>query len=206
MKDAVIQEMLRVAHALAAQGLCPDSGVIAARADANSVYVSRPGAVFFSLCEADVCAVTQNGEALPTGACGEACRLLFSRPKLAGALLLHSPYALTLSRTATSMRARLDDTAQIAGGCIRVSPDASAASLRRAMGRNFGCFIKDAGMLTVGRSLHEAYVAALVLEKGARAESEGALFGGAKPLPLLDCMLMRCVYLIKYSKQQEKNA
>ncbi len=206
MKDAVIQEMLSLAHALAAQGLCHDTGVIAARADATCVYVSRPGAAFFSLSEADVFAVTQDGEALPADACGEVCKLLFSRPKLAGALLLHSPYALTRSRTATRMRASLDDTAQIAGGCIRVSPDARTDNLRRALGRNFGCLIQDAGMLTVGRSLHEAYVAALVLEKGARAEMEGALFGGAKPLPLLDCTLMRCVYLTKYSKQQEKNA
>lgn len=205
MKDALIEEMLSCAHALAKQGLCASGGVIAAREDESSILISRPGAAFSALSHADILTVTQNDGTLPAGDCAEVCRLLFSRPRLKGALLLQSPFSSALSHSAVQMRASLDDTAQIAGGRIRVSPTTHARAMRRALGRNFGCLLKDNGMLTVGRSVHEAYVAALVLEKGARAEVEGKPFGGAKPLPLLDCLLMRFVYLKKYSKIQEKN-
>ncbi len=201
MNTNIVNEMLKYAHSLASLGMGGADGVIAARADETHVLVSAPGEAFAALSGKDI---SEHALQEP-GTYPEILRIFAARPDLRGLLLLDNPYSRTVSETKRSMRVSLDDTAQIAGGRIRKAASRSAADVLPCIRKNFGCFIAGYGQLTVGRSLHEAYVAALVLAKGAQAEVQAVPFGGAKPLSALDCAIMRTVYLKKYSKMQEQS-
>lgn len=199
MNDARTTELIELAHRLSALGLTGGGDVIAARCDGAHILISD-GADFAALTPEHVTRVGLHD----ADARQDVLSLFAARPDVYGVTLLHSPFGTRLSREGRPMRASLDDTAQIAGGCIRCAASSTVSDVLPALGKNFGCFLRDVGMLTVGRSLHEAFVAALVLEKGARAELEARPFGGARPLSRFDCALMRRVYLKKYSQIQER--
>ncbi len=138
------------------------------------------------------------------GRCAGLMGVFENKPGLNGLIMLKNGFAKQMADTGRHMHACLDDTAQIAGGCIRSAASHDAKTLEHALGKNFGCLVEGYGMLTVGRSLHEAFVAALVMEKCARAAVLAAPLGGAKPLSTLHCIMMRVFYLNKYSQQQER--
>lgn len=192
--------MLEYAHALSGLSAAGENCVVAARADASHVLVSAHGKAFSALSNGDIESLGLH----EAGNAKEILRIFATRSDLAGLFLLDCPFSRTVSETKRVMRASLDDTAQIAGGRIRTAASGRAADVLPCIRKNFGCFVAGEGQLTVGRSLHEAYVAALVLAKGARAEVQAAPFGGAKPLSMFDCALMRTVYLKKYSQIQEQ--
>ena len=199
MNEARSMELIDYAHRLAALRLCGGKDVLAARASDGRILL---------LCGADFANASPEQVKLlslaDAAAREQACALFAARPDVQGLALLSSPFSTRLSREGKAMRASLDDTAQIAGGRIRCAASSAQTDALPALKRNFGCFVKNEGMLTIGRTLHEAFVAALVLEKGARAELEARPFGGAVPLSAFDCALMRRVYLKKYSQIQER--
>lgn len=199
MNDALVAEMQTYARSLHALGLTK-SGCVAVRADSAHVLIGARDGDFGSLSPEDIAQYGVHAD----DAYADILAIFAARSDLFGLFLLDSPFSKTVSMTQSSMRASLDDTAQIAGGRIRTAASAKASDALPCLRKNFGCFVKGYGQLTVGRSLHEAYVAALVLEKGARAETQGKPFGGAKPLSAFDCLLMRRVYLKKYSQIQEQ--
>jgi len=126
---------------------------------------------------------------------------IFASQKDVEAILFLSPrYCAEVSGTMKTLPACLDDLAQIVGINVRVAAAWSVVEVRRALKGRSACLIRDAGMLATGRTLNEAFVAALVLEKGARTYVLGKKIGGAKPIPPLAARLMRFVYKQKYSK------
>ena len=200
MNDVLITEMQTYARSLSALGLTKSGGCVAARADNAHVLIGAHGTEFGMLAPEDV---NQYG-IHETGEYADILKIFAARSDLFGLFLLDSPFSKAVSNARSTMRASLDDTAQIAGGRIRTAASKKASDALKGLAKNFGCFVKGYGQLTIGRSLHEAYVAALVLEKGARAETQGKPFGGARPLSLFDCLLMRRIYLKKYSQIQEQ--
>lgn len=176
---------------LADAGLAAGGGFIALRLSDGHVAGTRAGADLAAIEAADV------GEAAVEPAVAE---LLRARPDVQVVARLASAYAVQMSQSRDGFRAALDDMAQIAGVSVRTAEALTAPELRRCLRGRSACLVRGEGMLVTGRSLNEAFVTALVTEKGARTQVLAELFGGARPVPYLSAVLMRFVYQKKYSR------
>ncbi len=133
-------------------------------------------------------------------------RLIYRRFKEIRAIIHDlSPDTLTLSRAGQSVYPLLDDFAQIVGVSARVAeggplPGAAGEIARKLKGR-YAVLVKNNGALCCGPSRSDAAAVAQVLEKGCRAVIGTAFFGGARPIHPVESLLMRLVYLAKYSKK-----
>ena len=146
----------------------------------------------------------ENVEGLPEET--EIHREIYRRYKAVKAIVhTVSPDILAVSQTGKAAYPLLDDFAQIIGTSVRVADyNASDKSDRniaaRLKGRN-AVLIKDNGALCCGSSKYDASAAVMVLEKGCKAIICSTLLGKAKPINPLEALLMRLVYLKKYSKK-----
>jgi L-fuculose-phosphate aldolase len=100
-----------------------------------------------------------------------------------GALRSKAPYTLAFSTRRKRLGMVLDDLAQLVG-----------------VGKDRCSFVEGAGARLVYEDRSDAEAAAMVVEKACRAEIAGKLLGGTARIPYLEAVLMRAVYLKKYSR------
>ncbi len=105
-----------------------------------------------------------------------------------------------VSRAGLNLLPLLDDFAQIAGTCVK-TVDMDAKKVSSALKSASAVFIKDKGALCCGATKGDALAAGMVVEKNCNALIVAALFDDVKYISRFECMLMRLVYLKKYSKQ-----
>lgn len=105
----------------------------------------------------------------------------------------------------------LDDQVQILGPTVRVADYALPstqkmvrACVKALRGRN-AALMANHGAICVGRTLDEAFVACVVLEKACKAFIEAEFLGGAKTINIFEAHLMHQFYLRKYSKEATRN-
>ncbi len=102
------------------------------------------------------------------------------------------------------VRPLLDDFAQIAGTSVK-TVDALAPIVSDALKKSSTVFLKNQGALCCGSTREDAHAVSIVTEKNSNALISAALFGKVKYINHLECLLMRLVYLKKYSKQAINN-
>jgi len=119
-----------------------------------------------------------------------------------------SPDIFTVSQTGKTVYPLLDDFAQIIGTSVRSidtgplgDPDRVASGISRKMKGRSSVMIKDNGALCSGPTKSDAAAAAMIMEKNCKAVIVSGLFGQGKPINTLECMLMRYIYLKRYSKK-----
>jgi len=170
------------------------------------------------------CMVPENGEgesidvALPSGdvfdganapASLEIHRAIYRGDKKANAIV-HSqkPDIIRASKTGGKLKPYLDDFAQIAGINLRTArfnPNdqlASAQAVKKGLNRRSAVLLKDNGALCIGSSMDEARAVETVTEKNCAVSLSADLFGKAKKISLGHSVLMRFVYVQKYSKKK----
>lgn len=121
--------------------------------------------------------------------------------------LIHSrsPYVSAVSAAGLNVKAYLDDFAQIIGSTvINIPAIAEVSKISSALSKASAVLVQNDGAICSGRTMEDARAVSYILEKGCRTLVEASLFETIKPLGYLDCVLMRFVYLKKYSKQAEK--
>lgn len=126
-----------------------------------------------------------------------------SQPDISHILHTTTSGILAVSCAGMTVLPLLDDFAQIAGTCVKTVPmeaDKTAAALKSSP----VVFLKDNGALCCGSTQGDAQAVSLVTEKNSNALVCAALFGKVKYIRHLECMLMRFVYLKKYSRQAYK--
>lgn len=74
-----------------------------------------------------------------------------------------------------------------------------------ALSGRYATILGSGNSLCLGNTLDDAYVAAQLLEKTAKAFVLGKALGGAKSINKIEAWLMQQFYLLKYSKAAEKN-
>lgn len=124
-----------------------------------------------------------------------------------GQWILHvrTPYILKMSERDETMKAYLDDMAQITGPAVNcVSSGADRATLFRVMGRGNAVLVEGDGAYCTGVSYDEALCVAEVLEKAAVA-AYVAVMRGVEPIKLYDAIIDRYKYVKKYSKLRSGN-
>lgn len=119
--------------------------------------------------------------------------------------------AITLSRFGAEMKPHLDDFDQIAGCRIkccdwdRTSYRTDAADIGKALKKNNAVLVKGQGALCTGTTLSDVEAVKLVLEKECKTEMYCKLCYSNSPLSIVDDVLMRTIYKVKYSKQADND-
>jgi L-fuculose-phosphate aldolase len=133
------------------------------------------------------------------------------RPDVGGVIHTHQTNASVVAAARREVPPILDDQVQILGPTVRVaeyalpSTDKTVRTCMKALkGRN-AALMANHGALCVGRTLDDAFAAALVLEKACKAFIEAEFLGGAKSINVFEAHLMHQYYLLKYSKQNVTN-
>lgn len=145
-----------------------------------------------------------DGGAVPAG--GEASELagLLHRSALDGGtgnrcfLLSRGPATLAAARAGTGLEPLLDDMAQMFG--VRI---ARAAPRRNGFrpARNSAILVDGLGALCAAADPYELAALAQVTEKAAVAQAGGLALGKWHPISFAESLLMRAMYLLKYSKR-----
>lgn len=189
-----VQEIIECGRNLFSQNINEGSiGCISCRLDDGGYAASKSGAAFKELREEDVerkgC---ENNNLL-------SC--IYKAFQHINAVIISStPYVLEAAQKNNTIIAALDDMAQIIGYDAKVLSDMDNKEIVRSLKGRFGCIIRNEGMITVGRSLEEAYTAALVLDKASMVSVYAPGIGGIKPLGILSCLVEHAIYQKKYSK------
>lgn len=164
-------------------------------------YETRDGADFAHLKRGDV-------EIMGTsGAYPVEYELLRADNEIGAIVLSRTPYCMETAARGRTLRAALDDMAQIVGCQVRPVVYGEK-SVIKALRKAAGCFIKDGPggtcyTMTTGRNLFEAVVALDVLEKSAEVNLKADVLGGVKSIPRAEAKLMRMNYKKNYSKAEQ---
>ncbi len=134
-----------------------------------------------------------------------------TRKKINAVIHTHQPNASTVAAARREVPPILDDQAQILGPSVRCADYALPNTKKivrttvKALKGRFAALMANHGAITVGRTMEEAVIAALVLEKACKAFIEAEFLGGAKKINGVEAWLMHKVYLFMYSKKKETN-
>ncbi len=119
-----------------------------------------------------------------------------------------APDILAVSQTGRPVYPMLDDFAQIIGTSVRSAAPRSAEftgsaaeNIARKMKGRGAVMLKGSGAICCGSTKSDALAAAMIMDKNCKAIIASALFGQGKPINALECMLMRFIYLKRYSKK-----
>jgi len=115
-------------------------------------------------------------------------------------LLSNTKYTLAISKSGKPLYPLLDDIAQMTGTSIKSVP--SYSSIKNKLNRKNALFVKDMGCLCCGSDLYEAQALAMVIEKGSMAKIAASFIGGGEKIRSYEALLMRLIYLLKYSKRK----
>lgn len=117
---------------------------------------------------------------------------------------LITPEIKALSCSGLKLKPLLDDFAQI-GGTTANNVELDTSKLLSSLKNSSVVLIKDFGALCCGKTEDDTIAVAMVTQKASKALIGASLFGKIVPINPLECILMRFVYLKKYSKQKYKN-
>lgn len=112
-----------------------------------------------------------------------------------------TPEIYALSCSGLELRSLLDDFAQTAGIKAK-NVELDTKKILSALRNSSVVLIGHNGALCCGKTEDDAAAAAMVTQKASKALIGASLFGKIKPISPLECVLMRFVYLKKYSKQK----
>lgn len=112
-----------------------------------------------------------------------------ARPDANSIIHTHPPYASALAAAARPLLVGHMDTAVLFDDCAFLPEwpgvpfaDREGEIIAGALGAKHAIILAHHGLLTVGRSVEEATVLAVTVERGARMQHRAAAFGGIKPL------------------------
>lgn len=123
--------------------------------------------------------------------------------------IVHSllPDILSVSRTGRAVYPMIDDFAQIIGVNTRVAfpdykatPEKVAGEILSKMKKRHAVILAGNGALCCGPDSSDAVAAEIIFEKNCRAVIAADLFGRGRPINPRECLLMRHIYLTRYSK------
>ena len=118
-------------------------------------------------------------------------------------ILKTTPEMKAISNYGIELRPLLDDFAQIVG-IIAKNVENNPVKITAALKKSSVVFVKNLGALCCGKTEEDAIAVSMVAQKACKAYIGASLFGKVKPINPLECLLMRYIYLKKYSKLAER--
>ena len=133
--------------------------------------------------------------------------LLLDNPTANAVVHTHSTYALMMATARKPIPAVCDDQVQILGGDIRVAeytmpgtPEMARTIVETMRGRA-GALIPNHGAVTIGRTLDEALIGSVILEKTAQVYIGTLSLGGPVELDQADIDAMHDFFQNKYGQR-----
>lgn len=134
--------------------------------------------------------------------------IYLARPEIGAIVHTHSTFACAVAAARKEIPPVLDEMVQIAGGSIRVadyglpgSAQLVKAALSALEGRS-AALMANHGAICLGRTVDEALLTALVVEKTAQVFIQSQLIGGAVALNQDEIQTMRTFFLTEYGQQE----
>jgi L-fuculose-phosphate aldolase len=122
-----------------------------------------------------------------------------------GHILINTDFdVVRYSRLGSGMKPLLDDFAQIVGTKIKTVKN-KPVLITKALESVSAVLIKDIGAVCWGQNEADAEAASMILRKNCKAYFASSAFGRPRYIKPLECVLMRRIYLKKYSKMTENN-
>jgi ribulose-5-phosphate 4-epimerase/fuculose-1-phosphate aldolase len=165
------------------------------------LYTIPAGRDLKTLTEADIMAVnTINDEDKMITA------IFAKRSKINCIMITRQEYGSTVKEEIPPI---LDDQAQLLGVSVRIADTshtkAATAKVMSALSSRFAAVCSDGRCICIGGTVDDAYIAAQLLEKTAKAFTEAKWLGGAKSINRLEAWAMQMYYQFKYAKEAKKN-
>lgn len=209
----VKNEICKMANILLDEGITTDAnGCLSARV-ANKMVIT-PGKILLSrltpndLSIVDIASCTPEEGPKPDRRFALHAAIYKKRKKFNSMIHVDSLSILTSSKKGIEVPPLLDDMAQLVGVSAKVAitwPYRGATPVLSALKKRNAVLLKNSGGLCGAGSFDDAHAVAQVLEKGCKAFIESTFMGGGFRINKVEALLMRIVYQIKYSKQNEKN-
>ena len=186
------------------------------RIDENKMAITPSGRRYEDLTWEDIVimdyhSLTVEGDIRPSSEKKLHARIYQTRGNIQAVIHTHQPSASTVASARRDLPPILDDQAQILGPSVRCAAYALPNTKKlvqttvKALKGRFAALMANHGAITIGRTMEEAIIAALVLEKACRSFIEAEFLGGAKPISGVEAWVMHKVYLFMYSKNKEAN-
>ncbi len=146
---------------------------------------------------------------LETGACdakvygtAAAHRAIYlSQPKFNYIIHNSDKETLAVSTLGKTMKPLLDDFSQLCGTKVKVAKNEADCG-KKIKGKN-AVLLKDKGALCCGGVESDAEAVSMIMSKACLAQLAANVYDAAKPINPIEALLMRFIYLKKYSKQAE---
>ena len=189
-------------------------GNISLRFDKNIMIITPSGLDYENLTADDMVVVNYHtyeyeGKHNPSSEMKLHGEIYKNRRNVNAVIHTHQQNASTVAAARKEIPPILDDMAQIIGPSVKVADYALPgtkkivkATLKALKGRN-AALMANHGAVVIGRDLNEAFVAAEVLEKTAKAFIEASFLGEAKSINKFEAWFMHQYYIKKYSKQKK---
>lgn len=208
MNTAVVNKIISYAAKLDLDSLTGNKvNSISVKIDDNTMYITKTGVKFDKLNDKDILSVNFNQfDNCPKNSQKEALlhKNIYLKHKDINCIMHTSPInSSTVAAAKATIPPVLDDMAQIVGPTARTAKNNNITSILKALKNRNACLISDNGMISIGRTLDEAYTACLVLEKAAHTFIWATAVGGCKPVNRLGAILEHYVYRKKYSKANQ---
>ncbi|HHV79873.1 MAG TPA: class II aldolase/adducin family protein [Firmicutes bacterium] len=190
-------------------------GNVSSRVSQREMVITPSGMDYFKLEPCDIVTVdletlTPRGRWKPSVETPLHAAIYRSRPEIAAVVHTHSTYACTVAAARKEIPPILDEMVQIAGGSVKVaayslpgSNELVEAVLTALQGRT-AALLANHGAICLGRSIQEALVTAVVVEKAAKVFILSELIGGAVPLGPKEIGIMREFFLNRYGQRLQE--
>lgn len=130
---------------------------------------------------------------------------IWKAEKHEGHILVNTDFdVVRYARLGSDMKPLLDDFAQIVGTRIKTVKN-KPHLIFKALESASAVMIKDIGAVCRGPNEADAEAASMILRKNCKAYFASSAFGRPRYIRRWECILMRRIYLKKYSKMAEKN-
>lgn len=166
---------------------------VAIRVDKNKILISHPTK---SLSEQTI----QDFELIPSKGKTYFQKIFFWKWNMEVAFITKQEYASQVNETIPPI---LDDQAQLLGVNIKITnkPEDIICTLFS----RYATILQNGQSICIGKTFEDTFVAAQLLEKTSKAWVEGKYLGGAIPINIIEAWAMQQFYLLKYSKEAQKN-
>ncbi len=191
-------------------------GNVSVRLEGGRMAISPSGRTYEELTVDDIVIVDietleYQGGIKPSSEKGIHAAIYKARKDVNAVIHTHQMNASTCAAAGRTVPPILDDMVQILGPDVRVAAYALPGSKKlvkesvKALRGRTAVLLANHGAVCVGKSADDAFVAAQVLEKACKAFIEAEFMGGAKKINKFEAHLMHKYYIMKYSKDKEKN-
>ena len=110
------------------------------------------------------------------------------------------PAIMKFMKVRSVLKPYLDDFAQLAGTSLKVVDEEDEKAIAKAFKEKTPILVRGKGALCIAEEKGDAEALSIVIEKNCRAALAAI---GSKPINPAECLLMRQIYLNKYSKQSK---